>query len=112
MKARRIEELEDRQNPHGVNVKTVYDHESAQAVHITLQPGQELKRHVTPVDVFFYVLEGKGQVEIGDEVMDIARDTVVESPAKIPHRLMNPYQATFRFLVVKAPRPETKGKLI
>jgi len=112
MKVVNIGGLEDRQNPHGVKVKTVYDHEAAQAVHITLGPGQELKKHVTPVDVFFYVLEGKGQVEIGDEAVEIARDTVVESPAHIPHRLMNPFDKTFRFLVVKAPRPETKGKLI
>lgn len=112
MKVSKIDELEDRQNPHGVKVKTIYDHESAQAVHITLQPGQELKKHITPVDVFFYVLEGKGQVEIGDEVVEIAKDTVVESPKGIPHRLMNPFSGTFRFLVVKAPRPETKGKLI
>jgi mannose-6-phosphate isomerase-like protein (cupin superfamily) len=112
MKVTKIGELEDRQNPHGVKVKSIYDHEAAQAVHITLEPGQELKRHVTPVDVFFYVLEGKGQVEIGEEVVEITRDTVVESPAGIPHRLMNPFGETFRFLVVKAPRPATKGKLI
>ena len=112
MKVTRLAEMEERKNPHGVAVRTVYDHESAQAVHITLLPGQELKRHVTPVDVFFYVLEGKGQVEIGDEVKVIDRDTAVDSPAKVPHRLMNPFDADFRFLVVKAPRPETKGKLI
>ena len=26
-----------------------------------------IKRHITPVDVFFYVLEGTGVVEIGKE---------------------------------------------
>ncbi|OPY34491.1 MAG: Cupin domain protein [Methanomassiliicoccales archaeon PtaU1.Bin124] len=112
MKVTRLLDLEDRKNPHGVTVKTVYDHDSAQAVHITLEPGQELKRHVTPVDVFFYILEGKGQVEIGDEVREVDKDTVVDSPANIPHRLMNPFRETMRFLVVKAPRPDAKSKLL
>ena len=34
---------------------------------MTIKPGKSLKKHVTPVDVFFYVLEGNGIVEIGDE---------------------------------------------
>ncbi len=68
----------------------LYDTESAQAVHIELKPGESLKKHITPVDVFFYVLEGKGVVEIGEEKHDVIRDKLVESPAKIPHRLLNP----------------------
>jgi len=43
----------------------LYDTEHAQAVHIELKPGETLKKHITPVDVFFYVLEGRGVVEIG-----------------------------------------------
>jgi mannose-6-phosphate isomerase-like protein (cupin superfamily) len=112
MKVKHINELEDRKNPHGVSVKTVYDQESAQAVHIALLPGQELKRHVTPADVLFYILEGKGQVEIGNEIEEVARDMVIESPKDVPHRLINPYSEVFRILVIKAPRPKEKSKLI
>jgi quercetin dioxygenase-like cupin family protein len=55
----------------------LYDTESAQAVHIELKPGESLKKHITHVDVFFYVLEGKGVVEIGEEKHDFSRDTLV-----------------------------------
>jgi hypothetical protein len=54
-------------NPHHVDARKVYDSPHAMAVVITLRPGESLKKHVTPVDVFFYVLEGEGVVEIGDE---------------------------------------------
>ena len=49
-------------NPHNVDARKVYDTEHATAVVITLAPGESLKKHITPVDVFFYVLEGTGIV--------------------------------------------------
>jgi len=79
---------------------------------ITLQPGESLKRHSTPVDVFFYVLEGEGVVEIGDERKAVRRDMLVESPARIPHRWMNESTAVFRVLVVKVPKPTEETKLL
>ena len=68
-------------NPHHVEAKKIYDTENAMVVHIMLKPGESLKRHITPVDVFFYVLEGKGVVEIGDEKKEVEPDTLIESPA-------------------------------
>lgn len=111
MKIVKVNEVLDKPNPHGVSAKKVYDSEHAQAIHMTLRPGESLKKHVTPVDVFFYILEGEGQVEIGDEVQTVRKDTVIDSPAKIPHRLMNPGKEDFRFLVVKVPRPTEKTAL-
>lgn len=95
-------------NPHGVEVRKLHDTEHAQVVHITLQPGQSLKRHVTPVDVFFYVLEGTGVVEVGDEKRPVGPDTLIDSPARIPHCWYNESDAVLRILVVKTPRP-TEG---
>ena len=91
-------------NPHGVKTSRIYDHENAQVIYMEMQPGQSLKKHITPVDVFFYILEGKVVVEIGDESREAAADTLVESPAGIPHRLMNEGGTNARLLVVKAPR--------
>ena len=54
--------------PHKVAVKKLLSFEHATFVHIELKPGESLKRHITPVDVAFYVLEGEGIVEIGKEV--------------------------------------------
>jgi len=99
-------------NPHNVSARTLHDTEHVQVVMVTLQPGEALKRHVTPVDVFFYVLAGHGIVEIGDERQEVSPDTLIDSPARIPHRLLNEGDAVFRFLVVKTPRPTESTRIL
>ncbi|KAF5091406.1 cupin domain-containing protein [Methanospirillum sp. J.3.6.1-F.2.7.3] len=99
-------------NPHHVDARKIYDSPHAMTVVITLQPGESLKKHITPVDVFFYVLEGTGIVEIGDEKAEVTKDKLVESPARIPHRWINQSTEVFRVLVVKVPKPTEETKLL
>ena len=99
-------------NPHGVSVRELHATEHAQVVMVTLQPDEALKLHVTPVDVFFYVLEGHGVVEIGDEREEVFPNMLIDSPARIPHRLLNESDAVFRFLVVKTPKPTRSTKIL
>jgi quercetin dioxygenase-like cupin family protein len=99
-------------NPHHVDARKIYESPHAMAVVITLKPGETLKKHITPVDVFFYVLEGSGVIEIGDEKQTVGKDKLVESPAKIPHRWSNESAAVFRVLVVKVPKPSEETRLL
>ena len=103
---------QEKANPHGVSVRPLADSPHVVVTHITLGPGEALKRHTTPVDVILYVLEGAGTVEIGAEKAEVSRDMLIESPAGIPHALANPGVVPFRFLVVKTPRPGTPGKTV
>lgn len=112
MKVVEVKKAERKPNPHGVDARTISDTESAQVVHITLKPGESLKKHITPVDVAFYVLEGQGIVEIGDEREEVGSDTIVESPARIPHRWSNESNRDLRILVVKTPRPKEATKIL
>lgn len=95
-------------NPHGVDARNLYNTGDAMITVITLDPGQSLKRHITPVDVAFYVLEGTGIVEIGDEKEQVSKDTLVESPKDIVHCWYNESQDPLRFMVIKAPKPSKK----
>ena len=99
-------------NPHHVDARKIYESPHAVAVVITLRPGEALKKHSTPVDVFFYVLEGSGIIEIGSEKQTVGKDMLVESPARIPHRWLNESSSVFRVLVVKVPKPVEETKLI
>ena len=99
-------------NPHHVDARKIYESPHAMAVVITLKPGEALKKHITPVDVFFYVLEGTGVVEIGDEKQTVGKDMLVESPARVPHRWTNGSTAVFRVLVVKVPKPTEETKIL
>ena len=106
MKITSIEKAETVVQKNGVKAQKVYDHSEALVNHITFQPGARLNTHSTPVDVFFYVLEGKAWIEIGEERLAVEADSVVESPKDIPYALEN-YSDTeiLRVMVVKTPKP-------
>ena len=112
MEITRLEETPPSKNPHGVETKKLYDHENALAVHILLKPGEKLRRHITPVDVMFYVLEGEGVVEIGEEKQTVSKDTAIHSPAKIVHCWYNESDKHLKVLVLKTPRPKDQTILL
>lgn len=112
MKTLIINEIPTTPNPHGVETRKFQETEHVQAVHITLKPGEKLKKHITPVDVFFYVLEGTGIVEIGDEKKEVTKDTFIDSPAKIAHCWYNESSEILKVLVIKTPMPREKAQIL
>lgn len=112
MKITDVSKVASGPNPHHVDARKIYETPHAVAVIITLLPGEALKKHITPVDVFFYVLEGTGAVEIGNEKQTVGKDMLVESPARIPHRWSNESDSVCRILVVKVPKPTEETKLL
>jgi len=112
MKITKVADVVSGPNPHHVDARKIYESPHAMAVVITLQPGESLKKHSTPVDVFFYVLEGIGTVEIGNERAGCTKDMLIESPAKVPHRWINESNAIFRVLVVKVPKPTEETRIL
>ena len=112
MITKKLSEVGIMANAHGVDARNLYNTEEAMVTVITLEPGQSLKRHITPVDVAFYVLEGTGVVEIGDEKMEVTKDTLIESPRDIVHCWYNESSSPLRFMVIKAPRPTKKTVFI
>jgi len=112
MEITKVNETANAKNPHGVDARPIYAHENAQVIVLTLKPGESLRRHITPVDVFFYVLEGKGIVEVGDEKKEVEKDSIVHSPAKIPHCWYNESEEPLRILVAKTPKPKESTILL
>ena len=112
MITKKLSEVEIMDNAHGVDARNLYNTDEAMITVITLEPGQSLKRHITPVNVAFYVLEGTGLVEIGDEKMEVAKDTLVESPKDIVHCWYNESSNPLKFMIVKAPKPTKKTVFI
>jgi len=112
MKTIKVSEAEPKKNPHGIDSRGLYSNDYALVSHLLLQPGEKLIRHITPVDVFFYVLEGIGIVEVGDEKKLVSKDTLIESPKDIPHCWYNESDDILRVLVGKVPKPTTSTKLL
>ena len=107
-----VKDLKIQENPHQADVRQMYNHDNAQAMYMTLNPGQSLKPHITPVDVFFYVLEGTPTIQVGDEIITVEKDNLVESPKDIVHCISNSSDSIARILVVKAPKPSAKSVLL
>ena len=112
MKIVTLSETEIKDTPHKIDARELYNKESAQLVHISLKPGESLKPHRTPVDVFFYILEGSPDVFIGDEKQTVQENSLVESPKNITHYFSNNSDKIVRVLVVKAPKPIEQTKLL
>lgn len=93
-------------NPHRVDVRHLYQNPHVVVSQITLEPGEVVKPHKAPVDVFFYVLEGTPTIECGDETLAAAPDTLVPSAAGHLHAIRNESDGRVRFLVVKTPNPK------
>ncbi|MCK5367821.1 MAG: cupin domain-containing protein [Cyclobacteriaceae bacterium] len=109
---KKLSEVGIMDNAHGVDARNLYNTNDAMITIITLEPGQSLKRHITPVDVAFYVLQGTGIVEVADEKMEVTIGTLVESPKDIIHCWYNESSSPLQFMVVKAPRPAKKTVFI
>ncbi|MEQ8168480.1 MAG: cupin domain-containing protein [Candidatus Eremiobacterota bacterium] len=112
MKITDVKHANKMKNAFNIDTAKIYDTEHAVAIHMTLKPGESLKPHMTPVDVFFYVLEGEPFIEIGDEKVKVSADHIVDSPAKIPHCIYNESDSIARILVVKVPRPTAETKFV
>jgi quercetin dioxygenase-like cupin family protein len=101
-----------KETPHKIDARILYDKDSAQAVHIQLNPGESLKPHKTPVDVFFYVIEGTPEILVGEDKQLVEKNTLVESPKDIVHCIYNNSINIVSVLVVKAPKPNSKTKVL
>jgi quercetin dioxygenase-like cupin family protein len=112
MKITKYNDQEIRDTPHKVDVREMYNKESAQAMLMALKPGESLKPHKTPVDVFFFIIEGEPTIHIGNESEVCTADTLIESPAGIVHFISNASDRLARILVVKAPRPVSATKVL
>ena len=107
-----IDNAEIVKNPHGVKAQKLYTSEHASILQLTLKPGEKLKKHIPPVDVVFYVLEGKGIIEIGDEKKGAVEDTIIHSPKGIRMCWYNESDKLLRFLVIKTPFPNEPTKFL
>ncbi len=112
MKIRNYKKLEVAKNPHGIQSTKMYDTDDALITHLVLKAGESLKPHITPVDVAFYVLEGKPTIMVDNEKIQVTKDDIIESPKDIVHCIYNDTDNDVRVLVMKLPKPTTQTKIL
>lgn len=106
MKSKRIEEGKIIKDDSGVVARAIYSAPEAMIVHIDISPGGIVKPHVTPIDMEYFVLEGRGLFLLGEEAMEAGPGVLIPNPRGIPHGIKNLGPGPLRVLAVKNPRPE------
>jgi putative monooxygenase len=83
-------------------------------VHATLKPGTspgEGAAHPVPYDEAYYVLQGQGRMEFGDEdePYDVGPDTAIFIPAGVTHKITNTGTEDLEFLTLWPLIPAEEG---
>ena len=70
------------------------------------EPDQEQTPHAhAGSDKVYYILEGKGQVRVGDETKELGPGDIALAPAGSEHGVRNPGPERLKILVYMAPKP-------
>ncbi|MDP2363940.1 MAG: cupin domain-containing protein [Ignavibacteria bacterium] len=79
MKTIKTSDVQPFENPHGVDGRKLFISDNIQIVRLTLKPGETIQPHSAPIYVFFFVVEGEGICESGDESIAVSKDTLIFS---------------------------------
>ncbi len=84
----------------------LFSNEKAEFLRIKFEKGGFFRKHISPVDVWIYVIEGKGIAEGEDKKEEIVRGDLIFSPAGNPHKIVNTGGGFLEILIVKIPKSE------
>ncbi|HUS86722.1 MAG TPA: cupin domain-containing protein [Bacteroidales bacterium] len=65
--------------------KVIAKSENVNLTLFAFDAGQNLSKHTSPFDAMIQVLEGKVQIEIGDDRYDLEEGKMIIMPANVPH---------------------------
>ncbi len=87
--------------PAALDGRILFSAGRTEVIHLQLQPGETLATHTNPVDVVFYVLEGRAGLTAGDESFLMERDHYISVLSSVPRSWCNKGEGLFRVLVIK-----------
>jgi len=99
----KMDQIEGFTNKRGVLVKQLIKHEDTTVMNLVLNPGDVVPEHAVPVNVFFYIVEGKGTLQIGDEAKVVEAKDIITCPQNTKMSLMADQGQKFVVLNVKTP---------
>ncbi|WP_018248693.1 cupin domain-containing protein [Orenia marismortui] len=99
----KMDQVEGSKNKRGVVAKKLLKHDNAQIMNLVLSPGDVVPEHSVPVDVFFYIVEGKGTLQIGDEESVVEAKDIIICPPNTKMSLKADQEEEFVVLNVKTP---------
>ncbi len=99
----RMSEIPVFTTPLGLSARKLLDQPSFLIMNLLLKPGEVVEKHAMPDDAFFYVVKGRGIIEIGEEQTSAGETDIVFSPKNTPRGLKASPQQEFHVLVIRSP---------
>lgn len=98
-----ISEIEPSPTPLGGKARILVDNPELKMVNLIIDPGQRVNTHAAPVDVVFIVLDGKGQVTVEDEEIEVVSGQMLVCPAGTLRSIDAAADGGLNLLVVRCP---------
>ena len=99
----KMAEVEGTVNSRGVMAKKLIKHAHTTVMNLILKPGDIVPEHAVPVDVFFYIVKGKGTLLIGDDKKVVIEQDIILCPPNTVMALWADQGEEFVVLNVKTP---------
>lgn len=87
-------------SPRGIYTRWLINEDSCEVINLLLKEDDSISTRIKPVDVLFYVMNGSGFIEIGNEKYEVQKGDVVYAPKYIPHAV-HVLQGEMEMLMVK-----------
>ena len=103
MQVIKMNDIEGSTNKRGVTSKQLHKNEDVQLMNLILKPGDVVPAHSVPVNVFFYIVSGKGTLQIGDEEQIVEATDIIPCPPNTEMRLKADQGEEFNVINAKTP---------
>lgn len=100
------------ENPWNLKVVKLHDSTQGEVLHLTLTPGESMLRHIPPVDILLYVLQGRPTVESGSEKTEVETGSYIESPKGSVMCVYNESEEDVRILIIKLQKTNEKPEFV
>jgi quercetin dioxygenase-like cupin family protein len=101
-----IDEIPASVNSRGVRARQVLNIAPFRIMNLVLDQGQVIPPHTSPVEVFFYVIQGAGEITIGGQVHAVKERDILPCPKDTVMSVLAGAPG-LSILNVKAPNPAT-----
>lgn len=75
--------------------------------HASLAPGKKLTGHVDPMEEIYFIQSGRGRMQVGEEIWEVAPGDAIHIPIGSFHELENTGPGGMTILVVAGLIPES-----
>ena len=99
----KMNQVEGMKNKRGVVAKKILKNDDVQIMNLVLESGDVVAEHSVAVNVFFYIVEGKGTLQIGDEKKVVEAKDIIPCPPNTNMSLEADQEEKFVVLNVKTP---------